>query len=164
MGAAVVVTTTSVVVTSATVAGDVGSVVTAPVEHPASNAHMTIAFRRPAIVGQPRTSDLPLCVMKRLACVAMGIAMLAAGCSVDEGDVDLADPGSPRHSEQHRAANDSAATTTTVAAPVEQVATSTIALPAGACVFSRANPASEVTFEVGTRLYSVVPGTARQRV
>ena len=53
-----------------------------------------------------------------------------------------------------------AVTTTTVATPIEQVATSTIALPAGACVFAPANPASEVTFEVGTRLYSVVPGGA----
>jgi hypothetical protein len=96
--------------------------------------------------------------MKRLACVVIGVTLVAAGCTVDEGATStqtLPPLGTPSNT-----VPPTVAATTTVAAPVEQVATSTIALPAGACVFSPANPASEVTFEVGTRLYSVVPGGA----
>ena len=97
--------------------------------------------------------------MKRLACLVLGVVMLAAGCTVDEGSSTpqtLPPLGTPSNTVPPT----QAVTTTTVATPIEQVATSTIALPAGACVFAPANPASEVTFEVGTRLYSVVPGGA----
>ena len=152
------VVTTSVVVTSGAVTGDVASVTTAPVEHPANSADTTIAFRGPGIVRQPVTRDLPLSVMKRLACVVVGVVVLAAGCNVEEGSSTtqtLPPLGTPSNT-----VPPTVAVTTTVAAPAEQVATSTIALPAGACVFGPVNPASEVTFEVGTRLYSVVPGGA----
>ena len=69
------------------VAGSVTVVVgeAAPAAHPANKTHMTIAFRRPAMVFQLVTGDLPLCVMKRLVCIAVGMALLAAGCNVDEG-------------------------------------------------------------------------------
>jgi hypothetical protein len=152
------VTAPCVVVSSGTVVGVDVSVASAPAEQPASNAHMTIAFRKQGIVRQPATRDLPLRVMKRLACVAVGITLLAAGCNVDEGSTTpqtLPPLGTPSNT-----VPPTQAATTTVVTSIEQVATSTIALPAGACVFSPANPVSEVTFEVGTRLYSVVPGGA----
>ncbi len=119
---------------------------------------MTIAFRKQGIVRQPATRDLPLDVMKRLACVAIGVTLLAAGCTVDDGSATtqtLPPLGTPSNT-----VPPTQAATTTIATSVEQIATSTIALPAGACVFSPPNPASAVTFEVGTRLYSVVPGNA----
>jgi hypothetical protein len=102
-------------------------------------------------------SDLPLGVMNRLACVAIGFTMLAAGCNVDEGSSTpetLPPLGSPTNTVPPTQI------VPTATSSVEQVATSTIALPAGACVFSAPAASAEVTFEVGTRLYSVVPGAA----
>jgi hypothetical protein len=80
--------------------------------------------------------------------------MFAAGCTVDEGssaEQTLAPLGTPSNTVP-------ATTTTLVASTVEQISTSTIALPSGACVFSPPAPTAEVTFEIGTRLYSVNPG------
>jgi hypothetical protein len=91
--------------------------------------------------------------MKRLACVAIGITMVAAACSVDEGATTsqtLPPIGTPSNTVPP-------APTTTVAGSTQPAATSTIALPGAACVFSAPTLASEVTFEVGTRLYSVSP-------
>jgi hypothetical protein len=96
--------------------------------------------------------------MKRLAWVAMGITLIAAGCNVDDGSAStqtLPPLGTPSDT-----VPPTQAVTTTIATPVEQIATSTIAIPTGACVFTPPSPVSEVTFEVGTRLYSVVPGGA----
>ena len=132
------------------------SVASLPTEHPAVNTQATIAFRRAGIVRQPVMMDLPLRVMKRLGCVAIGITMLAAGCSVDEGSSTtqtLPPLGTPSNTVPP-------VPITTVAISVEpQVATSTIALPAGACVFSAPAQVAEVTFEIGTRLYTAGPGT-----
>ncbi|MEP7202855.1 MAG: hypothetical protein ABI894_09610 [Ilumatobacteraceae bacterium] len=93
--------------------------------------------------------------MKAMACLAMCISMLAAGCNVDgDGSATeqtLAPLGTPSNTVPPT-------TTTIVAATVAQISTSTIALPAGACVFSAPSPTAEVTFEIGTRLYSVNPG------
>jgi hypothetical protein len=103
--------------------------------------------------------DLPLGVMKHLAYVAIGVTILAAGCTVDDGSTStqtLPPLGTPSNT-----VPPTQAPITTVATSVaDQVATSTIALPAGACVFSAPSGAAEVTFEVGTRLYSVTPGSA----
>lgn len=150
------------VVVGATVGAGGGalvSVATALAEQPAVNAASTIAFRRAAIVRQPGTSDLPLGVMRRLASVAIGITMLAA-CNVDEGSTTtetLPPIGSPSNT-----APPTTVTTTATTTPAEQqpIATSTSALPGGACVFSAPTGAAEVTFEVGTRMYSVTPGGA----
>ena len=98
--------------------------------------------------------------MRRLACVAIGVTMLAAACNVDEGATTtqtLPPLGTPSDTIPPT----QVVTTVATSVPPEQVApTSTIALPAGACVFSAASGAAEVTFEVGTRLYSVSPGSA----
>ena len=93
--------------------------------------------------------------MNRMASIAIGLAMLAAGCSVDEGSgtpETLPPLGSPTNTVPPTPA------VTTVAASVEPSATSTSALPSGACVFSAPAAAAEITFEVGTRLYTVSPG------
>jgi hypothetical protein len=50
--------------------------------------------------------------------------------------------------------------TTTPTETQQPITTSTIGLPGGACVFSAPTGAAEVTFEVGSRLYSVTPGGA----
>jgi hypothetical protein len=95
--------------------------------------------------------------MNRLACIAIGVTMLAAGCNVDEGSTTpetLPPLGSPTNTVPPTQI------VSTAAAAVEPNATSTSALPAGACVFSPPAQAAEVTFEVGTRLYSVIPGAA----
>ena len=152
----------TVVVEAAVVAGSgtLVSVATALAEHPAVNASNNIAFRRAAIVRQPVTGDLPWGVMRRLASVAIGITMLAA-CTVDEGSTTtetLPPIGSPSNTVPPTTPTTLAATT-----PTEQpqpITTSTIGLPGGACVFSAPTGAAEVTFEVGTRLYSVTPGGA----
>lgn len=92
--------------------------------------------------------------MKRLVCVAIGLTVLAAACSVDEGSTTpqtLPLLGTPSNTVPPAPA-------TTVADSTEPAATSTIVLPGGACVFSAPTQASEVTFEVGTRLYGVSPG------
>jgi hypothetical protein len=147
-----------VVVAAGRVTCDAGSVVAAPVEQPASNAHMTIAFRKAVIVSQPAMRDLPWCVMRGLACVVIGVAALVAGCNVDEGSTTtqtLPPLGTPSET-----IPPTTAVATTIATSVaDQVATSTIALPAGACVFSPPSGGTEVTFEVGTRLYSANPGS-----
>jgi hypothetical protein len=154
-----VVETATVVGAAATVTCGVASLVAAPVEHPAVNAHRTIAFRKAGIVGQPVMRDLPWSVMRCLVCVAIGVTMLAAGCNVDEGSTTtqtLPPLGTPSNTVPPT----QAATTTISTSVAEQIATSTIALPAGACVFSAPSGAAEVTFEVGTRLYSANPGSA----
>jgi hypothetical protein len=153
-----VVATTDVVVATADVVCGVASVVTAPVEHPAINAHMTIAFRGAGIVRQPLMRDLPWCVMRCLACVAIGVSVLVAGCNVDEGSTTtqtLPPIGTPSNT-----IPPTQVVTTVATSVAEQVATSTIALPAGACVFSAPSGGAEVTFELGTRLYSVSAGSA----
>ncbi|MEP7115681.1 MAG: hypothetical protein ABI862_20620 [Ilumatobacteraceae bacterium] len=94
--------------------------------------------------------------MKRLACLAIGLTVLANACNVDEGSTStqtLAPLGTPSNT-----VPPTQVVTTTVATSVEAIATSTIALTAGPCVFSPATPTGEVTFEVGTRLYTVTPG------
>jgi hypothetical protein len=148
------VVTTAVVVARDEVAGAVAVDPPVPVEHPAISTQTTIAFRMACIVRQPAMRDLPLGAMKRMACVAVCISMLAAGCNVDEGastEQTLAPLGTPSNTVP-------ATTTTIVASTVEQISTSTIALPSGACVFSAPAPSAEVTFEIGTRLYTVNPG------
>lgn len=95
--------------------------------------------------------------MNRLACVAIGVTMLAAGCNLDEGSTtqDTLPPiGSPTNTVPQTQI------VSTAAPVVEPISTSTSALPTGACVFSPPAQAAEVTFEVGTRLYSVIPGAA----
>lgn len=163
--AAVVVTSTvdrgsatSVEVTAGTVTGSLALVASVPVEQPAIKAPATIAFRTAGIIGQPVTSDLPLHVMKRFGCVVIGVALLAAGCNVDEGSTatqSLPPLGTPSNT-----VPSTPVTTAAVSAEPLGAATSTIALPGGACVFSAPSPAAAVTFEVGTRLYTVSPGSA----
>ncbi len=152
----------TVAVEAAVVAGSgtLVSVATALAEQPAINASNTIAFRRAAIVRQPVTGDLPLSVMKRLASVAIGITMLAA-CTVDEGSTTT--ETLPPIGSASNTVPPTTATTLATTTPTEQpqpITTSTIGLPGGACVFSAPTGAAEVTFEVGTRLYSVTPGGA----
>ena len=151
------------VVVGATVAAGGGALVsveTALAEQPAVNATSTSAFRRAAIVRQPGTRDLPLGVMRRLASVAIGITMLAA-CNVDEGST-ATETLPPIGSPSNTAPPTTVTTTIAATTPTEQqpIATSTSALPGGACVFSAPTAAAEVTFEVGTRMYSVTPGGA----
>ncbi|MEP7047787.1 MAG: hypothetical protein ABI949_13955, partial [Ilumatobacteraceae bacterium] len=138
-----------------------GAVVESPVaaspEQPEINMPITIAFRRACIVHQPVTADLPLQAMNRIACLAVGITLLAAGCNVDEGSTSpqtLPPLGTPSNT-----VPPTTVTTVPATAPAA-IATSTIALPTGACVFSPPGPTPEVTFEIGTRLYSVSPGGA----
>lgn len=151
-------TATSVVVAADFAAGSVVADVAALAEHPAITAQATIVFRNAGIVRQPVTGDLPLGVMKPLACVAVGLAMLVASCSVDEGVTStetLPPLGTPSNTVPPTA---STIVATTTASPVA-IATSTIPLPAGACVFSPPVATAEVTFEIGTRLYSINPGS-----
>lgn len=148
---------TSVVATAEVVAGVVVGDDAALAEQPATKAHMTIVFRRPGIVRQPAMGDLPLGGMKRLACVAIGLTAIAAGCNVDEGTTStqtLPPLGTPSNTVPPTTTTVTVATT----APAGS-ATSTIALPAGACVFSPPGATAEVTFEIGTRLYSINPGS-----
>jgi hypothetical protein len=97
--------------------------------------------------------------VKRLACVAIGITVLAAACSVNEGSTSpetLPPIGTPTNTVPPTPAPTVVAST----APAAVVAaTSTIVLPGGPCVFSAPTQSAEVTFEVGTRLYSVSPGS-----
>ena len=147
---------TSVVVTADVVAGVVVAGVAALAEQPAISTQMTIVFRRAGIVRQPAMGDLPLGGMKRLACVAIGLTVLAAGCNVDEGTTStqtLPPLGTPSNTVPPTTTTTAVATTAPAAS-----ATSTIPLPAGACVFSPPGATAEVTFEIGTRLYSINPG------
>jgi len=94
--------------------------------------------------------------MKRVARVAVGLVFFATGCNVDQGSSTqqtLPPLGTPSNTVPPSTV--AVATTTTVAQPTA----STFVLPAGACVFSAPTPTAEVTFEVGTRLYSIVPST-----
>ena len=84
-----------------------------------------------------------------------GLTMLVAGCNVNSGSATpdtLAPLGTPSNTVPP-------STVTTVAESIVAVPTSTIVLPGGACVFSAAPPAPEVTFEVGTRLYAIDPAS-----
>ena len=99
--------------------------------------------------------------MRRLASVAIGITMLTA-CTVDEGSTateTLPPIGSPSNTAPPTTVTTTTIATTTPTEP-QPIATSTSALPGGACVFSAPTGAAEVTFEVGTRMYSVTPGGA----
>jgi hypothetical protein len=86
--------------------------------------------------------------------------MLVA-CNVDEGSTTT--ETLPPIGSASNTVPPTTATTLATTTPTEQpqvVTTSTIGLPGGACVFSAPTGAAEVTFEVGTRLYSVIPGGA----
>ncbi|HEY4608107.1 MAG TPA: hypothetical protein VIH06_02865 [Ilumatobacteraceae bacterium] len=98
--------------------------------------------------------------MKRLACLVFGIT-LVAGCNVGAGSETTATLP-PIGSASNTAAPTTVTTVTTVVPATEQpiAVTSTIPLPAGVCVFSPPGPTADVTFEVGTRLYSVNPGSS----
>jgi hypothetical protein len=150
---------TSVVVVAGAVAGVVAGDVAALVEHPAINRPAMIVFRNAGIVRQPATGDLPLGSMKHLACVAVGLAALVAACSSDQGVTStqtLPPLGTPNNTVPPTTATTVATTSPAAIAPS---ATSTIALPAGACVFSPPGATAEVTFEIATRLYSINPGS-----
>jgi hypothetical protein len=156
-GAVDVVVAACVVVAAAIVAGVVGSVTTSPAEQPAVNAQATIALHR-AGVGTRRVTGSTVEVVKRLACVAIGITVLAAACSVNEGSTSpetLPPIGTPTNTVPPTPAPTVVASTAPAAVAA---ATSTIVLPGGPCVFSAPTQSAEVTFEVGTRLYSVSPG------
>jgi hypothetical protein len=151
--------TTDVEAAAVVGSGNVEPVAVAPAEHPAVNAHTTIALHRKNIADQPATRDLPLGVMRQLARVMVGLAVLVAGCSVSEDSTapeTLPPLGTPSETVPPTTITTVAAT---AAEPVQQPAASTAALPAGACVFSAPTPESTVTFEVGTRLYSVSPAS-----
>lgn len=148
---------TSIVVTAVVVAGVVVAGVAALAAQPAIKTQMTIVFRKAGIVRQPAMGDLPLGGMKRLACVAIGLTAFATGCNVDEGSTStqtLPPLGTPSNTVPPTTTTTTVATTAPAAG-----ATSTISLPAGACVFSPPGPTAEVTFEIGTRLYSINPGS-----
>jgi len=95
--------------------------------------------------------------MKRLGCVIVAIAAVSAGCSVNEtanrGDT-LPPIGTPSNT-----VPPSTVTTIVAATQPAIAATSTVALPAGACVFSPPGATADVTFEIATRLYSVNPAS-----
>ncbi|MGZ4740858.1 MAG: hypothetical protein ACXVLM_16585, partial [Ilumatobacteraceae bacterium] len=96
--------------------------------------------------------------MKHLACVVVGIAVLAAGCSVNEGS-STPDTLAPLGTPSNTVPPTTVTTPPTTTVAVEVPPASTMVLPTGACVFSAPPPTSEVTFEVGTRLYTVDPAT-----
>jgi hypothetical protein len=159
----VVVEGVAAVVVAAVATGGAATLVwvaTAFAEQPAANAPTTKTFRSAAIGGQPVTEDLPLGVMRRLAGIAIGITILA-GCNVDAGSTTpetLPPIGSASNTVPPTTAT--ATIATTVPPEPQPITTNTLALPAGACVFSAPPAASEVTFEVGTRMYGVTPGGA----
>ena len=93
--------------------------------------------------------------MRRLTCVAVGMAVLAAGCNVSQDSTTtqtLPPIGTPSNTVPPTTSTTVATTAPAVAGP-----TSTLALPTGACVFAPASPAAEVTFETGTRMYGISP-------
>src|SRR4029079_4305111 len=146
----------------------VTSVAEAPLVQPATSVqptistHIAVAFRWAGIVQQPATRDLRLDAMKRLGCrisgiTVIGIMVLVTACSTDEGATSTATLppiGSPSNTVPPTTATTVVASTD----PPPIAATSTIPLPAGACVFAPPGGTAEVTFEVATRLYSVNPG------
>lgn len=144
------------VVGTAVVALDV-PVVAHPPTHDAIKAPLSapmMELRRTGIASQPGTRDLPFAGVR--AVVRLVIALLpviGVGCKVSEGSgttETLPPLGKPSNTVP-------STTVTTVVTSTEQVSTSTIALPGGACVFSGPPQTPEVTFEVGTRLYTVNP-------
>ena len=151
---------TSVVVV---VAGDVGDcavdgAAAGADEQPAARPQATATLHHAHLVRRPFTSDLPLRAMKRFGCVAIGIAVLAAGCNVDQSSSTpdtLAPLGTPSNTVPPTLPVTTLPASTVAAVAV--VPASTMVLPSGACVFSPPPPSSEVTFEVGTRLYTVNP-------
>jgi hypothetical protein len=91
--------------------------------------------------------------MRRFAWVTLSVALATTGCSVEDGSTapqTLAPLGTPSNTPPPT-------TTITGTDGPAAGATSTIALPGGACVFSPPSPAAEVTFEAGNRLYTVNP-------
>ena len=130
-----------------------------PAAHPAATTHVAMIDHR-VIVPRPVAGDLPLRSVKHFDRRAIGMAtivltVLAAGCNVDEGSTTpetLAPLGTPSNTAPPSTVTTLPPTTDEVVTP-----TSTIALPAGACVFSATPPTPEVTFEIGTRLYTVNP-------
>ena len=116
-----------------------------------------IAFHRAGIGRQPAMGDLPLGAMKRVACVAVCISILAAGCNVDEGsstEQTLAPLGTPSNTVPHHGPRWSPPRS-------RRSRPAPSPLPSGACVFSAPAPTAEVTFEIRTRFYSVTPGQQR---
>jgi hypothetical protein len=92
--------------------------------------------------------------MKRLVCVAIGMAVLATACSIDDGsttNATLAPLGSPSNTLPPTTVTASVAGTQ----PLPIAATTTVVLPGGSCVFSPPASAGDVTFEVGTRMYEL---------
>jgi hypothetical protein len=134
----------------------VDSCVALSAAHPAADTKRATSNR--PVVPRAFPGDLPLCPMKHFGGLDIGITvfcltMLVAGCNIDEGSATpetLAPLGTPSNTVPP-------STVTTVAESIVQVPPSTIVLPGGACVFSAAPPTPEVTFEVGTRLYTINP-------
>jgi len=127
---------------------------------PHSRTHIAMNPRRPDIAGQPVTRALRLAFVRGIGRAVTAAAVLAvtavSGCQVSEGSraADTLPPlGTPSNTRPPT-------TLTTTIGSTQPAATSTIALPAGACVFGPPPPTPEVTFEVGTRLYTVNPATA----
>jgi hypothetical protein len=107
--------------------------------------------------------DLPFTVMRRLVSVAIGITVLAAGCSVVPDSTTpqtLPELGTPSNTVPPTTAAPTTTSGVVTSSELPPVPTSTIALPGGACVFSAPSPTAEVTFEVGTRMYTITPGGA----
>ncbi|HEX2782651.1 MAG TPA: hypothetical protein VHN36_03630 [Ilumatobacteraceae bacterium] len=132
----------------------VDSCVAPSAAHAAASTQSAINDR--AVVRRALTGDLPLCPMRKfgglgIGVTVLGLTMLVAGCNIDGGSATpdtLAPLGTPSNTVPPP-------TVTTVAESIVEVPTSTIVLPGGACVFSAAPPTPEVTFEVGTRLYTI---------
>ena len=147
-------------VVATAVVGAVGSLVTAPFEHPAMRTHEAITVRSRPIVMEPATGDLPLSVMKRFAILVVGVTLLAASCNASDPGVSsqtLPPLGTPNNTIPPTTVTTVAATDASAVAVA--VTPSTIALPAGPCVFTPPAPTGEVTFEIGTRLYTIVPAS-----
>jgi len=127
-------------------------------EQPAARPQTIATPHRADLVGRPLPSDLPLRAMKRFGCVAIGLAVLAAGCNVDQSS-STPDTLAPLGTPSNTVPPTTAVTTLPASTipPVAAVPASTSVLPNGACVFSPPPPAAEVTFEVGTRLYTINP-------
>jgi hypothetical protein len=87
--------------------------------------------------------------------ILTAVVTALAGCQVSEGarsTQTLPPLGSPSNT----------VPPTTLVVPTntgQAISSSTVALPAGACVFTPPPPTAEVTFEVATRLYTLDPAT-----
>ncbi|MEY2552678.1 MAG: hypothetical protein QOC57_538 [Ilumatobacteraceae bacterium] len=145
---------------AAAVDGLVGADCVEPAEQPTARPHTTSTDQR-VVVRRPLLADLRLRSVKHFGRRSMGVSMIAltmvaVGCNVDARSTTpdtLAPLGTPSNTAPPTTATTLPATTDL---PVV-AATSTSALPAGACVFSAPLGTPEVTFEVGTRLYSLNP-------